>query len=90
LESVRLDQSFRLDHHASAIRRAAHDSHDSVGLVVGLDFPTEEFLDLDTLFDHVEAVGEMVEHFVFRCQVRAVPAQSPFDVSRGEHRMWLV
>jgi hypothetical protein len=87
---VGLDQPLGFDHRRAAVGRLARDTHHSVGLVVGLDCPAEELVDARPLLDHVDAVGEVVEHLGFGRQVRGFGPESPSDVSRGEHRMRLM
>ena len=52
--------------------------------------PAEKLVDAHPLFDHLKAVGEVVENFALRRQVGPLLAESPLDVSRGEHSVWLV
>src|SRR5262249_20334833 len=63
---------------------------DPRGLIVRLDCPAEELIDLHAPLYHVEAMREVVEHLALRREIGAVPAESPLDVPGGEHGMWLV
>ena len=69
LEAVGLDQLLRLHHPTPAVGRPAGDTHDPVGLIVGLDRPAEILVDPHPLLDHVEAMFKVVEHLAFRRQV---------------------
>src|SRR6516225_1359050 len=39
---------------------------------------------------HIDAVRKVIEHLVLRCEMGAVGAERPLDVSRGEERVRLV
>src|SRR5690349_4662506 len=90
VQTVGLDQSLRLNDCRDTARGSACDSHESADLRLGFEFPTKELVDLHALFYRVETVLEVVEDLVLGRQIRAILARSPFDVSCGEHRMWLV
>lgn len=79
-----------LDDEHPAVSTPAGGPHDSVHLVLRLEFPTEVLVDPHAFGQHVDAVPEVVEHLSLGRQVRAVLAEGPLDVAGGEHRMRLV